>query len=343
MALSLDVVSYNTVMKGYARQHRLKECFNLIDSMHSNGISSDEVTYSTILDACISESCFDKAIEVIDSFIDSGFAMNTVLYTTFMKGFIRMDMLDKAMALYRQMRNVNPDDAEPPKADVILYSVLIKANCDQRLLEPALQLAKDMIEDGLKPDDMIINRLLDGCRHISDDETADKIFKEFVESGKIKPTLPTIATMVKIYGKCNRADEAARLVATAHERFQLKPSVVLYTCLMSACTRNRRLDLAVAAFNAMIKAGIEPDAMTYSTLFKGCAAERDWERAIHIARTAANQPRSNPFPSEEISNFLAQMGGSRESSLHAEVLQCMLRNRGNKSTIAAVSAAPWRK
>merc|ERR1719235_265337 len=141
--------------------------------------------------------------------------MNTVIYTTFMKGFVKMDMLDKAMALYRQMRNAeaNPDSAETAKPDVILYSVLIKANCDQRLLEPALQLTKDMIEDGLEPDDIIVNRLLDGCRHISDDETAEKIFKEFIESGKIKPTLPTLATMVKIYGKCNRIVDAMRVVA----------------------------------------------------------------------------------------------------------------------------------
>merc|ERR1719375_1599118 len=166
-----------------------------------------------------------------------------------------------------------------------------------------------MIEVGLEPDDMIINRLLDGCRHISDDATADRIFKEFVESGKITPTLPTLATMVKIYGKCNRADEAARLVATSCEQFQLKPSVVLYTCLMSACTRNRRLDLAVAALDAMIKAQILPDGMTYSTLFKGCAAEKDWENAIRIARIASSQSGSCPFPTEEITNFLSQVGG----------------------------------
>jgi pentatricopeptide repeat protein len=342
-AIPIDVVSYNTVLKGYARQHKLQEAFDLINSMHDTGVSSDEVTYSTILDACIAESCFDKAIEVIDSFIASGFVMNTVIYTTFMKGFVKMDMLEKAMALYRQMRQVgdNPEGPESAKPDVILYSVLIKANCDQRMLEPALQLTKDMIEYGLEPDDMIVNRLLDGCRHISNDETADKIFKEFIESGKIKPTLPTLATMVKIYGKCNRVVDAVRIVATAFEQFQLKPSVVLHTCLMSACARNHRLDLATAALDAMIKDGITPDGMTYSTLFKGCAAAKDWESAVRIARMASNH--SGTFPVEEISNFLSQMSGRGDFSFHAEMLQAMLRNHGNKTNSAAESVAPWRK
>merc|ERR1719265_1128438 len=94
--------------------------------------------------------------------------------------------------------------------------------------------------------------------------------------------------MVKIYGKCNRVEEASNLVKKAYERSGLTPSVVLYTCLMSACTRNRRLDLACEIFDAMVKLRIEPDTMTYSTLFKGCLAERDIVKAVHVARVAAS-------------------------------------------------------
>merc|ERR1719326_1918529 len=122
-----------------------------------------------------------------------------------------MNRVDKAMDLYSTMRKLKTeaDSLEPqPKPDVILYSVLIKANCDQRQLEPALVLIQDMLEDGLEPDDIIINRLLDGCRHLSNGVLADQIFKDFVDSGRVKPTPPTIATMVKIYGKCNRVEDA---------------------------------------------------------------------------------------------------------------------------------------
>merc|ERR1719324_2370045 len=190
--------------------------------MNSRDIATDEVTYSTLLDACVAENDIEKASTVIDTFINSGCVMNTVLYTTFMKGFVRMQMLEKAMDLYNQMRTASqsgPDEEgnEPPKPDIILYSVLIKANCDMRMLEPALHLVQDMLHDGLQPDDIIVNRLLDGCRHLSNSELADKIFKDFIESGHIKPTPPTIATMVKIYGKYNRVEAAAQLVRSMNE------------------------------------------------------------------------------------------------------------------------------
>jgi len=259
--------------------------------------------------------------------------MNTVLYTTFMKGFVRMQMLDKAMELYQQMRNASqsgPDEEgnDPPKPDIILYSVLIKANCDQRMLEPALHLVQDMLHDGLEPDDIIVNRLLDGCRHLSNSELADKIFKDFIESGHIKPTPPTIATMVKIYGKCNRVEAAAQLVRSMNERFSLVPSVVVYTCLMSCCTRNRRLDLAFEAFNNMVKARVEPDQLTYTTLLKGCCQEKDWNRIVELARVAASRPWSSVFPTEELYAALNQMSRTPGTEEQAEEVRGVLRLRG---------------
>jgi pentatricopeptide repeat protein len=332
-AIALDVVSYNTVMKGYAKEHKLKDCFALIKSMQGQGIKSDEVTYSTLLDACVAENDFDSATAVIDNFITSGCVMNTVLYTTFMKGFVRMQMLDKAMELYNQMRNASQsgtdeDGNEPPKPDLILYSVLIKANCDQRMLEPALHLVQDMLHDGLEPDDIIVNRLLDGCRHLSNSELADKIFADFIDSGHIKPTPPTIATMVKIYGKCNRVEDAAQLVRSMYDRFSLLPSVVVYTCLMSCCTRNRRLDLAFEAFSNMVKARVEPDQLTYTTLLKGCCQEKDWDRVVELARVAASRPWSSVFPTEELYAALNQMSRTPGTEAASEEVRAVLRLRG---------------
>jgi len=261
--------------------------------------------------------------------------MNTVLYTTFMKGFVRMDMLEKAMALYVQMRQGSAngpgaDGVVPPKPDVILYSVLIKANCDMRMLEPALHLVQDMLHDGLQPDDIIVNRLLDGCRHLSNSELADKIFFDFIDSGNIKPTPPTIATMVKIYGKCNRVVDAADLVRSMYDRFKLMPSVVVYTCLMSCCTRNRRLDLAFEAFNNMVKARVDPDQLTYTTLLKGCCQEKDWQRVVDLARVAASRSWSSVFPTEELYGAVNQMTRLDPVRTHeqAEEVRAILRLRG---------------
>lgn len=334
-SIALDVVSYNTIMKGYAKEHKLKECFALINSMQNQGIKSDEVTYSTLLDACVAENDFECATAVIDNFISSGCTMNTVLYTTFMKGFVRMQMLEKAMDLYYQMRTASqsgPDEEgiEPPKPDIILYSVLIKANCDQRMLEPALHLVQDMLHDGLEPDDIIVNRLLDGCRHLSNDELADKIFVDFIESTHIKPSPPTIATMVKIYGKCNRVEDAANLVRSMYDRFDLQPSVVVYTCLMSCCTRNRRLDLAFEAFQNMVKARVDPDKLTYTTLLKGCCQEKDWPRVVELARVAASRPWSTVFPTEDLYVALKEMTRHDPSGTkqYAEEIRGVLHLRG---------------
>merc|ERR1719265_2564626 len=140
-----------------------------------------------------------------------------------------------------------------------------------------------------------------------------------------------MATMVKIYGKCNRVEDAARLVRAMKDRFDITPSVVLYTCLMSACTRNGRLDLGMEAFNAMCKAGIEPDTLAYTTLLKGCEQEKDWEMAVQIARVAVSRPRTARFPMEELFSVLTQMSKSEgpKATLCADALRNVLRERGD--------------
>merc|ERR1719160_1470271 len=104
--------------------------------------------------------------------------------------------------------------------------------------------------------------------------------------GKIKPSVYTLATMVKLYGKSGRCEDAIDLVWTMEEKYGLKPSVVIFTCLMSGCIRNKRCDLALNAFAEAKKFGILPDKTTYQTLADGCRQAGNWERSLELVEEA---------------------------------------------------------
>ena len=100
----VNVVSFNTVMKGYTTGGKIDACFELLAEMQEHAVVPDDITYGILLDACIADNDLNKANEVLDRLIKSGTALNTVLYTTFMKGFVRANMLDRAMSLYETMK-----------------------------------------------------------------------------------------------------------------------------------------------------------------------------------------------------------------------------------------------
>jgi len=293
-----DVVTYNTVMKGLVEQNDTFAAFKLLDEMQEANVSPDDVTYGTLLDSCIADNDLDKANEVIDKLTTSGCTMNTVLYTTFMKGFVRAQMLEKAMQLYENMKR-NPGSCRP---DLITYSVLIKANCDRRDMKASLHLLQDMLSQGYEPDDIVLNHLLDGCCHTSNVELGRSLFMDMTHpNGTIHPSPYTLSTMVKLFGKCGKTDEAFLLVSSMEQQFKVKPSVVIFTCLMSGCIRNRKLKEAFAVFEMMQAHGVPPDETTYAILIQGMIQNGSAEEAVAMV---LRSPEDSRLPSEALNSLL---------------------------------------
>jgi pentatricopeptide repeat protein len=323
-----DVVTFNTILKGYAQSMNVDECFKVIAEMVEVKVDPDDVTYGILLDACIADNNLNKANEVLDGLIKSGMAMNTVLYTTFIKGFVRAEMLDRAMQLYETMKTGKPgegaDQEKKAKPDLITYSILIKAHTDKRQMERALYLLNDMQEAGYQPDDIVVNHLIEGCCHVSNIELGEKLYKEMVVSGKTKPSIYTIATMVKLYGKCGRSEAAIALVESMEEKYKLTPSVVIYTCLMSGCVRNKKYDRAVDVFRQVKSQGLKPDKMTYTTVVDASRQGSKWDQAYELCEEAALQRIELVVDTQN--NLLGQMIAKSQITTARKMYKLMNRN-----------------
>lgn len=56
-----DVITYNTLAKGYAKAGQLDACFELCGRLRSRGLAPSQVTYGILLDCCINQNLMDKA------------------------------------------------------------------------------------------------------------------------------------------------------------------------------------------------------------------------------------------------------------------------------------------
>ncbi|KAF4686044.1 hypothetical protein FOZ60_005742 [Perkinsus olseni] len=173
-----DVVTYNTVMKGYARLGGLARCDHLMSLMETQEIAPTAVTYGILLDCCINANDMPRAQRVFQeirqhqtaevggedgSAVGSseqgrkGLGLNTVMYTTLIKGHAKAGDVDAAMSVYEEMKisGVAPD--------LITFSILIKSNCDSGRVGMSLGLLREMLDAGHQPDEIVYNNLLLGC------------------------------------------------------------------------------------------------------------------------------------------------------------------------------------
>merc|ERR550514_1063566 len=155
----IDIVTYNTVMKCFARHREVTQCFSLLEEIRAAEIAPDDVTFSTLLDVCIDENEHQLAQVALEQMQESDVKMNCVLLTTLMKGFVRTKRLDMAMNLYHSM--YNRDAGSRP--DMVTYSLLIKAQCDAQDMSAALSIFEDMLQHNCKVDDVVFTHLIEGC------------------------------------------------------------------------------------------------------------------------------------------------------------------------------------
>merc|ERR1719482_1911779 len=277
----LDIVSYNTLIKSAARRGDVHKCFELLDMIQAAQLEADDVTFSTLLDVCIDREEHELASQALDRMCDSGVKMNCVLLTTLMKGFIRSHHLDKAMTLFESMQA----PTSQVKPDMITYSMLIKAQCDAGDMGKALQILEDMLQNQCDVDDVVFTHLIEGCCQVSNLALAEKLFKDML-SAQISPSVYTLTAMVKVYGKCSVSEKAWDLVRSMEERFGLRPTVVIYTCLISGLLRQKKHEDAYAAFCWMRRSGGQADGQCVSTMISGLAEGGMWHELQDVVTEA---------------------------------------------------------
>mmetsp|Transcript_62988 Transcript_62988/g.136754 ORF Transcript_62988/g.136754 Transcript_62988/m.136754 type:complete len:640 (-) Transcript_62988:160-2079(-) len=318
----VDVVSYNTVIKGFAQANLPSQCFDCLYEMLSQGLEPDDITFGTLLDACILDHDMGAAHEIVSLLMGRDRPMDTVMCTLFIKGLVRANCLPKALELYEEMKA--RDGARP---DIVTYSVLIKALVDQHALERALQLLEDMTKAGQNPDDIILTHLLEGCRHASNHELGKRLFSEMLAAG-VKPSEFTLITMLKLHGRCGAHLEAYELVQSWEQQHGTRPSVIHYTCIMSGCLRTKNYDQAWAAYELMCEHNVSLDETAVSTLLPALIAAHHWDRALTLARRAFKASTPINIPAETLNNALSQMLVSGGLGRHAEQLQALMHEAG---------------
>jgi len=314
----IDTVSFNTVIKGFIYAGDVSRGFDILREIREQGLEPDDVTFATLFDASLTDSDMDAMQTIVDRLLASDRNVDTATFTAFIKGLVRANYLQKALKLYHDMQN-----RATAKPDLATYSVLIKGCVDSHFMTEALSLVADMREAGKAPDDMIYTHLIDGCRHTSDLEMGTEVFKELVESG-LEPSEYTLIALVKLLGRCGAHAQAHEVVQTWETKFQSKPSVIHYTCLISSSLRSKQYEQAWAAYELMLERSIAPDEAVFTTLLPALVVIRDWDRVLILTRKALNGPATVAVPPEMFKNALLQMR-AHHALRPAELLQSLLR------------------
>jgi len=278
---SADVITYNTLMKGYAKAGQIDESIALFERLKEKGLSPSQITYGILLDGCINENQVDRAVQIFADMSKNGCPLNTVLYTLLIKGFARAGDCDQAMNVYGKMQN-----ERAIKPDLITFSILIKAHCDNDRLDQALVLVGDMITSGLKPDEVVFNSLIGGCAKKGDAKLGKQLFADMIASG-VRPSNVTFSILVRMYHQSKDLDEAVAVVQTVTKKHNVEAEPRLFLQLIECCVRERQGSRAIEVYKMLSDRTLPTQAM-HSRVLSICCKLQMYDTAAEILQIATS-------------------------------------------------------
>jgi len=303
----VDVVSYNTVLKGFSAAKCSDRCFDCMKDLIDHGLQPNEISLAALMEAEIGGPGRRVANEIGEVLLRStsmGSKLTPGLYKAFLRGLVRANQISKAVALYEAMK-----EQKVALTDIAVFSVLIKALVDQRDSSKAFELVEDLKAGGLQLDDLLLTHLLEACRHDCNYQLGKKFYQDALDSGVI-PSDVTLVTLLKLLGRCAASEEAFQVLKTWESLHKRRPSVIHYTCLMQGCFRSKNYELAWASYQLMLENGIQPDDTTISTMISGMVQGHQWDKVLPLAPLASLATlrlAANKAPEQEMGQLKALM------------------------------------
>ncbi|KAH7441261.1 hypothetical protein KP509_03G031200 [Ceratopteris richardii] len=172
-----------------------------------------------------------------------------------LKGFIEHGALNVAHKTFERM----------PCHNIVSWTAMIAALAHNGCCQEALQLFYCMYAHGFIADKVTYMRALDACSSYCTLIQGQQIHASIVEDGLAEDNMVG-TSLISMYGKCGNLADATCVFS------RTKKDIICWTAQISACAQNAYYEEALILFSEMLKAGLNPDILTFVCALDACSS-----------------------------------------------------------------------
>lgn len=162
------------------------------------------------------------------------------------------------------------------RREVILYNVTLKVFRKCKDLDGAEKLFDEMLERGVKPDNITFSTMISCARVCSQPNKAVEWFEKMPEYG-CDPDLVTYSAMIDAYGRAGNVDRALSLYDRARTE-EWKIPAVTFSTLIRIYGKSGNFDGCLNVYEEMKAVGVKPNLVIYNTMLDAMGrANRPWQ------------------------------------------------------------------
>ncbi|KAJ7565675.1 hypothetical protein O6H91_02G070400 [Diphasiastrum complanatum] len=234
-----DVVSWSTMIAGYAQHGMSQQAFQLFNQMQKHGVKPNSVTFISMLKVCGNMAALPEGKIIHAEMIESGIEVDVQLGSALIDMYAKCGSLEMALSVFECLAEKN----------IVSWSSLIAGYAQHGLGLQALQIFNRMQQEGIKPDDATFVSVLSACSHASLLDEGISLFQSMSQKFGIFPKMRHYLCMVDLLGRTGNLIKAKSMI----EQMPSQPDAVVWLSLLGACYTHGNVELGRHCFESVLK------------------------------------------------------------------------------------------
>ncbi|CAN1124106.1 Pentatricopeptide repeat-containing protein At2g13600 [Linum perenne] len=269
-----DVVSWNALIAGYTQNGENEEALRLFCMLKRESISPTHYTFGNLLNACANLADLQLGKQAHGHVLKHGFRFryhedpDTFVGNSLIDMYMKCGAVEDGHRVFRGM----------VEKDYVSWNAMIVGYAQNGYGVEALELFKEMLVSGDKPDHVTMIGVLCACSHAGLVEEGRYYFSSMSKEYGLTPEKDHYTCMVDLLGRAGCLDEAKDLIET----MPMEPDAVIWGSLLGACRNRRNITLGKYVAEKLLE--IDPTISAPYVLLSNIYAEQGRWRDVRKVR-----------------------------------------------------------
>ncbi|XP_019092113.1 PREDICTED: putative pentatricopeptide repeat-containing protein At3g23330 [Camelina sativa] len=250
-----DVVSYNTIIAGYAQSGMYEDGLRMVREMGTTDLKPDAFTLSSVL------PIFSEYVDVIKGKEIHGYAIRKGIDSDVYFGSSLVDMYAKSARI---------EDSERvffglSRRDSISWNSLVAGYVQNGRYNEALRLFRQMVMKKVRPGPVAFSSVIPACAHLATLHLGKQLHG-YVLRGGFGSNIFISSALVDMYSKCGNINAARKIF----DRMNVHDEVSWTAIIMGYALHGFGHE-AVSLFEEMKQQGVKPNHVAFVAVLTACS------------------------------------------------------------------------
>nr|UPT49693.1 pentatricopeptide repeat protein AaPPR1180 [Agave angustifolia] len=265
--LERDVVSWNSMVNGFALHSLNKEAFSFFKLMQEDGMTPTEFSYASVINSCARLSSLSEGRQIHAQIAKNGYDADVYVGSALIDMYSKCGNVDEAQQFFDCM----------PMKNTVSWNEMIHGYAHNGHGERAIAMFEQMLRAKEKPDAVTFISVLTACSHSGMVDEGIKFLESMEKDYGIEPLADHYTCVIDALGRVGRLIKAEELV----DRMKWKDDPIVWEVLLSSCAIHGDARLGRKAAEVLFR--LDPkNSASYVLLANIYAGSGRWKEASEV-------------------------------------------------------------